>query len=649
MSIRTYLTLSYAGMILLLILGMWVMSDHLAAQLAANNLATAQKGSQRTIAATYKIAEDVLTVYGEKMVQMKVEGVAKGLGLLMKGKDLHNYAQLRADEVIRKSATQGIQTPEGLVGYLLVSDRQGEIIFHPNREVEGKNSANWQEQYPETQALLKRSLSEDRVFGYYTFKDRNGQERKRYSARVHVSGTPFIVAANVNIDEFFLPAQARIREASQKIMLESQGRIKANSQNIGRQIKGAALVGGLLLALVGGFSGLLFASLISRPILHLRDAVGKVGEGDFSASVTEKGLKEVSQLARSFNQLGRQLTEYIEKRDFIRDTFGRYVTQEVVKKLLEDKGALELGGETREVSIVMCDLRGFTALTAEMDPEKVIVFLNRYLGKMIAILLDHRAIIDEIVGDGILAFFGAPEPMADHAFQAVACALKMQEAMEEINSLNEADGLPHLEMGIAVNTGAVVVGNIGSERRTKYSVVGAHVNVTSRIESYALGGQVLISPSTYSQVQDMAIVGKAIQAEMKGVSAPMTIHEVSGLRGPNPIHLKTRCETLIPLPEQLSIHLYHLKDKIVTGSMGPASITHLCETAGTVIYAGELEEWEDVRLHLLDEHQAELPGKLYGKVVAVKEVAGGLHEAAIRFTSVSPETYQAIRRAVQGA
>ena len=108
---------------------------------------------------------------------------------------------------------------------------------------------------------------------------------------------------------------------------------------------------------------------------------------------------------------------------------------------------------------------------------------------MIEILLDYRAVIDEILGDGILAFFGAPEPLEDHPVRAVACAMAMQAAMDEINFLNEADGLPYLEMGVAVNTGAVVVGNIGSERRTKYSVVGAHVNFTGRIESFALGGR----------------------------------------------------------------------------------------------------------------------------------------------------------------
>ena len=247
---------------------------------------------------------------------------------------------------------------------------------------------------------------------------------------------------------------------------------------------------------------------ITRPLRVLARKTADIAHGDFTATVPETGAREIAHLARSFNRMGRELTDYMAKRDFIRDTFGRYVTQEVVKRLLEDKEALELGGETREVSIVMSDLRGFTAITADMHPEQVVTFLNRYLGKMIEILTDNQAVIDEIVGDGILAFFGAPTPMADHPARAVACALQMQAAMDEINALNEADGLPYLEMGIAVNTGEVVVGNIGSERRTKYSVVGAHVNFTSRIEAFAVGGQVLISPDTYERVRDLVEVGE---------------------------------------------------------------------------------------------------------------------------------------------
>ena len=303
-----------------------------------------------------------------------------------------------------------------------------------------------------------------------------------------------------------------------------------------------------------------------------------------------------------------------------------------------------MGGETREVSLIMSDLRGFTAMTADMHPQEVITFLNRYLEKMIEILLDHRAVIDEILGDGILAFFGAPEPMEAHPLRAVACALTMQTAMEEINAENAADGLPYLEMGIAVNTGSVVVGNIGSEKRTKYSVVGADVNFTGRIEAFALGGQVLISASTYERVKDLVTVGDVLEAEMKGVSGKATLYEVLGLGPPYNLKLKAKSEILVLLPAGVPVHLYRLSDKIVTGTMENAWVTHLGETSALVTFKGELAAWEDVRLHLLAASGEELPGKIYGKVTAVKPAADNLQEAAIRFTSVPGPLAQTIRQ-----
>jgi class 3 adenylate cyclase/HAMP domain-containing protein len=406
----------------------------------------------------------------------------------------------------------------------------------------------------------------------------------------------------------------------------------------------------ILIGLIGlAFLGLVITFLsrsITKPLRVLAQSTSALGHGDFSVTVEETGPKEIHQLAHSFNELGVQLTDYMEKRDFIRDTFGRYVTQEVVKRLLESDDALAMGGETREVTLLMSDLRGFTALTADMDPEQVIAFLNRYLGKMIEILLDHRAVIDEIMGDGILAFFGAPEPQEDHPDRAVACALAMQGAMEEINAMNAEDGLPYLEMGVAVNTGTVVVGNIGSERRTKYSVVGSDVNLTSRIESYAVGGQVLIGPSTYARVKEIIEVGESFRAEMKGIPEPATLYEVRAILGTYNLRLKERQETLMPLAAPLPVRIYRIKEKIIAGATGAAGITQLCETAAIIRFAGELAAWEDVRLHFLNQEQAELPGKIYGKVSSVEAAADDLHEAHIRFTSVSPESQGIILKAL---
>jgi class 3 adenylate cyclase len=484
---------------------------------------------------------------------------------------------------------------------------------------------------------------ERKCTGNLTFFDKNGKERQRYTCTIQVPGTPFIVAAVVNIDEFFLPTQDRIRQASQGVAADAKVRIKDHAAKVDYQVKMAGLVGGLIFVILALLSGVYFAHAISRPILHLRRGVEEVGEGNFSVSVPERGAREVIHLAHSFNRLGEKLTEYIAKRDFVRDTFGRYVTMEVVKKLLEDESALELGGETREVTILMSDIRGFTALTAGMAPEEVITFLNRYLGKMIEILVDYHAVIDEIVGDGILAFFGAPELQEDHPVRAVACALEMQAAMEEINRANRADGLPHLEMGVAVNTGQVVVGNIGSEKRTKYSVVGAHVNFTSRIESYALGGQVLISEATYREVKEVVTVRDTLKAEMKGVPEPATLYEIGGMSGPYNITLPEKLDILVQVPEKLPIHLYRIREKIVTGGVPQAWVTHLCETGATIGYEGELAVWEEVKIHLLDERGREEPGKIFGKVTSVQAGPDAGQEAAVRFTSVPPEMAQKIR------
>jgi class 3 adenylate cyclase len=643
MSIRIYLGLSYLVLILLLSAGMWGLADYLAHRLTTQSLTNAQRGAQGIVDKSYQISEKVLTVMGERLVELRVEGVAKGLAYRLKDRDTSNYAKLREDEGLRKLATQPIQTPDGVGGYLMVYDKKGEVLFHQKPTVEGKNSLNWQKEYPETQELIRRSLSEERVKGYYTFRDKEGKERRRYAIWLHVNGTPFVVSAQVNIDDFFLPAQKRLKEACEKIMSEARARIKESSKNIDRQVKLVILMGWVLLSVVGGLCGVFFAAALARPILRLRDGVRQVGTGDFAVTVPEKGLKEVVHLAQSFNRLGEQLTDYIAKRDFIRDTFGRYVTQEVVKRILEANG-LTLGGETREVSILMSDLRGFTALTADMQPEQVIVFLNRYLGKMIEILMDYRAVIDEIIGDGILAFFGAPEAQEDHPVRAVACALKMQQAMEEINVMNAADGMPLLRMGVGVHTGTVVVGNIGSEKRTKYSVVGSPVNFTGRVEAVTVGGQVLISASTYDRVRDLVEVHGTIEVEMKGIPQPATLFDVRALEGPYQIRLPERPEKLVRLPERLPIELYRLQEKIVTGLAGAAWITQLGDTQAVVVYEGELAEWEDVRLHLLDEHQVKLPGKVYGKVTSVKHLEPPLHEANISFTSVSLEVYRLIQK-----
>ena len=398
-----------------------------------------------------------------------------------------------------------------------------------------------------------------------------------------------------------------------------------------RTVGMAALSVGLLLL----FSIFLARSL-ARPLIRMAEAATKVGKGDLDLELSSiRNTDEVGQLARSFEHM----VDGLKQRDFIRDTFGRYLTREVVTRLLESQDGLKLGGEAREITLMMSDLRGFTALTSHMPPENVIAFLNRYLGKMVEILLDHRGVIDEIIGDGILAFFGAPEPLEDHPERAVACALKMQAAMEEINKLNEADGLAHLEMGIAIHTGTVVVGNIGSERRSKYGAVGSAVNFTGRMESYSIGGQVLISHATYQRVSDVVTVKDVLDVRMKGIPGSVNLYDIQGITGRYQVTLPQRDETPRPLPARIEVQIWRVMEKAIAGPGIQAWITHRSQTSVILVLGEKIEQWEDLRIKLAPTGPAPRDGELYGKVVSAKRVEN-VYEALVRLTSMSPHIHK---------
>ncbi len=214
---------------------------------------------------------------------------------------------------------------------------------------------------------------------------------------------------------------------------------------------------------------------------------------------------------------------------FIRATFGRYLSDEIVTDILERPEGLELGGDLRNVTIMMSDIRGFTALCERLAPDQVVKMLNRYLGAMTDIIMAHHGTIDEFIGDAILAVFGAPQKRDDDADRAVQCALAMQEAMTEINATNLGEGLPEISTGIALHSGDVIAGNIGSERRSKYGFVGHPMNLTARIEEVTAGGETLVSQSTLSALQAQYLTGEQRELNAKGIDQAIIVHPILGL------------------------------------------------------------------------------------------------------------------------
>lgn len=327
----------------------------------------------------------------------------------------------------------------------------------------------------------------------------------------------------------WITAFAPIRNAGGQVMavLDVDYRVDVYLTRLARlrtRVVGASAIGAAVALLIG----ILFARRLTGPLSALTRGVTQVAGGELGRSLPVRSRDEVGQLTRAFNTM----LEGLRQRDFIRDTFGRYVSPDVARALLESPQGLRLGGEKRDVTVLMADLRGYTQFAEAADPAEVVRVLNRYLARMTAIVTEHGGTINEFMGDGIFAIFGAPLARADHAERAAACAIAMQGAMAEIGTEHAEPGLPRFEMGIGLSSGEAVVGNIGSEQRAKYGVVGGTVNLAARVESCSVGGQVLLSPATHERIQGLAETGPPFTVELKGLPEPLTLRELRALSGP---------------------------------------------------------------------------------------------------------------------
>jgi adenylate cyclase len=269
--------------------------------------------------------------------------------------------------------------------------------------------------------------------------------------------------------------------------------------------------------------------------------------------------------------------------------------------------------------------------------------LKNYLGAMADIITDHQGAIDEFQGDGIFALFGAPTTEPDDAARAAACALAMQAAVEGVNEQNRAEGLPDVELGIALNTGDVVVGNVGSTTRTKYGVVGSQVNLTARIESATVGGQVLISDSTVAELDGAAITGRRIELRAKGFREPIGAHELIGLKDRPELQLRSYDDAMAPLEHALPVRFVVIAGKRTDGEALSGALRSLGERSAVLEAETELETFSHLQLRLLDDTMKELPGELYGKVVpAAADLPA--RSCEVRFTSIAPEVQNVLAR-----
>ncbi len=325
----------------------------------------------------------------------------------------------------------------------------------------------------------------------------------------------------------------------------------------------------------------------------------------------------------------------------MRRTFGRYLTDEVVSSLLETPSGLQLGGERRKVTVLISDLRGFSAISERLPPEQVVTILNLYLGAMSDVITRYQGTINEFIGDGIFVMFGAPIQREDDAERAIACAIAMQAEMDRVNQQNKQYGFPRLEMGIGINTGEMIVGNIGSQKRAKYTVIGNHANLAARIETYSVGRQILISEHTLKDAgQALVKVDAQMRVEPKGIREPLTLYEVVGIYGQYAIDLPEEKETFIDLSEAVPVQYVVLEGKHVVGTVFKGSLVCVSESGAELRYDVPLMPLSNLKLNLLIPSAGSNDSDFYAKVLNRPAVNSGC--VRIRFTSAPQELLDAI-------
>jgi adenylate cyclase len=316
----------------------------------------------------------------------------------------------------------------------------------------------------------------------------------------------------------------RLREAPWTIVLFARGdAILAPLVTFRNYYAGAlGLCIFLILILIRGVVG----SMV-RSIKELSHAAGQIAQGRFHKLPPPRGKDEIGHLVQSFNSMVDGLAE----KEFIANTFGRYVDAEIAREILSRPEASRLGGQRRSVAILIADLRGFTPLAESLTPESTIHVLNRFFGLLIQVIQKHRGIIVDFFGDSVLAFFDPLEgPLHEAVARALRCAFEMQEGMGDLNQRNRTEGLPELQVGVGVHAGEVIVGNIGSETRAKYGIVGSAVNLTQRIQQMAGAREIVVSDEIYRAAGEIVSVERTLETFLKGVQEPMRIHVVERTR-----------------------------------------------------------------------------------------------------------------------
>jgi adenylate cyclase len=267
-----------------------------------------------------------------------------------------------------------------------------------------------------------------------------------------------------------------------------------------------------------------FARRITKPITALMLATDEISKGNFKVDIRPSSYDEIGILTHQFEKMSHGLQE----REEVKNALGRFVNPSVMEKVLSK--SLKLGGERRMAAIFFSDIRAFTSISEKLEPEEVVEFLNQYMTAMVSCIDLTFGVVDKFIGDAIMATWGAVDTIGNPAENAVNSALMMRDALIRFNSNRGTENKPLIKIGCGMNYGPVIAGQIGSENRLEYTVIGDAVNLASRVETLnkPFGTDILISEDMYAEVKDIYLVEKMKEIEVKGKSKLQTVYAVIG-------------------------------------------------------------------------------------------------------------------------
>jgi adenylate cyclase len=399
---------------------------------------------------------------------------------------------VKFDDLAKTFKTSGIINP------VMVNDR-GDIIGHPDSTLI-KSGDNWRE-YPLVKIMMESKLDN----GMTRFKDNNGVLHLGSFKKIGFGGAGVI--------------------AYTKEQLALQEVYNIQRRNLFLMI--AVLSGAVIIVFFFGKS-------LTQPIIKLLKATNYIKEGQYRVNIKPSSNDEIGQLTASFIEMGRGL----EEREKMKDAFGKFVNKEIADRVLS--GEIRLGGEKKTAAVFFSDIRSFTSISEKLDPEEVVEFLNDYMTRMVKCVNETEGVVDKYIGDAIMAEWGVPISKGNDTERAIDAALMMRNELIDFNKGRGGDKKPIIKIGCGINTGPVLAGQIGSEDRMEYTVIGDAVNLASRIEALnkPFGTDILISQDSYKLVEGIYYVEKMAPISVKGKSEKQQIYAVLG-RKDDPEALKT--------------------------------------------------------------------------------------------------------------